>query len=298
MIAVRTACWHRSPALAAGLSLLMALAVAPEAAAQDARVVTRERVVEVLPGMTPAQAKRQAVDQALADAIAEVAGACINSITASTTSEGASGLQDGLYAAVLMSVAGTVTQYAVLDSAPEIAVQKEGGRRVRYRVRVRASVLPNNRCAPGVRTEVKTDRASYAVRAPSSMSDLLRATVTVDEPAYITIFSITPDEQVHQLMPARGERPRQLQPGDTLHFPPRGRRYRVELPRGRDREFEVLLVVATRTTPPPFDGDEVGGGVRVPVFRSTYERLHRWLAKVPAEDRGISMASYLIVADN
>ncbi|HXV76401.1 MAG TPA: DUF4384 domain-containing protein, partial [Candidatus Polarisedimenticolaceae bacterium] len=165
-----------------------------------------------------------------------------------------------------------------------------------YRAVLEADVvLEPGRRDPAFQLELASEPDSGTLRAGES----LRLTVTPSKDCYVTVLHLDPQGGVERVFPNRFQPDHGVRGGTarTIPAPEDGFELRAELERGRHRQHEQILVVAT-LDPIRFevatasDPDEL---VPNAIESIALSRLNRWLLEVPVDRRVEALWSYEIV---
>ncbi len=151
---------------------------------------------------------------------------------------------------------------------------------------------------PTFNIDVRLDHENHIY----SDGDAMRITVTPTQDCYFTVFCIWSNDTVSVLYP-NARTPSRLHRGqEPVDFPSpedkrKGIRYRVGLLDGRERDREVICIVATKREY-PFVAGEAGATTDpyvIPGYHAAYVALGRWLVDIPVGDRAQEWVSYEIV---
>ena len=288
-----TGCW-----LGLVLGLLIAPAQAQHSSVPDTAAVAQTVVVDysvTLQNRTPEEAQQMALNRARAEAVRKVVGTQVQAERSSATIETDDGVQSRYAQIVRTGAGGRVVAQRLLedgiDTRPEPDV---------YRVRLEATVQPDvGRPDPGfgASLDLTDDDRVFVARSPRTRSDELIASIRVTKNAHLTLFSITRDT-IQVLWPNAFMKDTFVPAQTKVEFPSatwreRGVHLRADVPSGRERITERLLLVATKSRVPfePVPAAEVQDGTLTTVDASLLA-LNRWLVNIPLDQRATATVTY------
>jgi hypothetical protein len=122
--------------------------------------------------------------------------------------------------------------------------------------------------------------------------------ITPSRECYLTVLNLHADGQVSRLLPNRYATSQLATAGDKLVLPAPGQGFeiRVDLPDGRRRDREHILVVAT-LDPVTFEMPTEPSDELVPASESStgLTALNQWLVRIPVERRTETLWNYEVV---
>lgn len=267
-----------------GLLLLASWA----SAAAETRTVEVTAEVHGL-GRTPEQARHEALQRARDLAVAEVAGIHIAAQQLRLKSVTTDSMRDDFSYLV-----HTTTQGRIVNEQVSFSTRLKDDMPV-YLAALRAEVvLEEGHRDPGFSVELATRPDSHTYRR----GETLTLEITSSRECYLTVLNLHADGQVSRLLPNRYATNQFAAAGDKLVLPAPGQGFeiRVDLPDGRRRGREHLLVVAT-LDPVTFEIPTEPSDELVPASESSrgLTALNQWLVRIPVERRTETLWNYEVV---
>lgn len=262
--------------------VILALAGSP-AWAEPGDWVDVEGVAALSGNTTPDQARSMALNQARAKAVQQAAGVSLQD-TAYQVRTGEGSLR--MFRETEALARGAVVEEHVLGWDTEVVkTTSSEPPMTRLKVRLRAKVrrLSDIQSALTVRLELN----QRVFRAGENLT----MNIAVSQPAYLTVFNLAADDQVHVIYPNRFQPVLQVSAPGSLRLPPADAPFKLR-PRpldGHGSDVEAIKVIASER---PLDLSSLPGApMSVPQF-------YRWLLEQPVEGRHEATMEYQVLADS
>jgi hypothetical protein len=263
---------------------LLAWAVAASLAADAPNTRRVEVTGEVYGvGRTPEQARREALERAREKAVAEVAGIRVAAEQVRLRSE-----RPGPDLDAFSSLVRTTAHGRILAEEVSWDTRIEDGVPV-YRAHLVADVLVEEGAPdPGFVLDVRTVPATHVFRDGESVV----VEIAASRDCYVTVLNVLSDGSVGVLFPNRYAAGNFVETGVPFALGGAGGfSLRASVDRGREREYEQLLVIATLDAVPLRLDTGDGEGVAAD-FEDTLDALNRWLVRIPPARRTEALFDY------
>jgi hypothetical protein len=271
----------------ARLVLAVSLCLIPTVERAETRTVEVSTSVSGT-GRTPEQARREALQRARDEAVAKAAGVRVAAQQLRLRSEEVDGtIRDGFSSLVETSTEGRIVEEQVTYRTHlqnEVPV---------YEVTLAAVVeLEDGIRDPGFTLDLATQPGTRTIRD----GEPLVLEVTASRRCYLTLIHIGSDGTSELLLPDSLAPEIVLDAGRTMRIPARSSGFliRAKLSRGREREQEGLLAVAT-LDPVTFMLSEGRDELSAEgAARGSFTALNRWLLRIPVARRAQALWEYEI----